>query len=93
MLSSMNTSMKKKDISSLSLQSKPNQTKRTTIMTQVTKNNIVELSADDLNVVTGGYDGAMIDGNGVISGGTPEQRESLANNPIYKDMFGKKKCH
>jgi hypothetical protein len=54
MLSSMNTSMKEKKYTSLSLQSNPNQTKRTTIMTQVTKNNIVELSADDLNVVTGG---------------------------------------
>jgi hypothetical protein len=48
----MNTSMKEKKYTSLSLQ--PNQTKRTTIMTQVTKNNIVELSADDLNAVNGG---------------------------------------
>jgi hypothetical protein len=44
--------MRKKDISSLSLQ--PNQTKRTTIMTQATKNKIIELSTDDLNAVNGG---------------------------------------
>jgi hypothetical protein len=54
--------MRKKDISSLSLQ--PKQTKRTTIMTQVTKNNIVELSADDLNVVTGGYASSSTTVNG-----------------------------
>jgi hypothetical protein len=93
MLSSMNTLMKKKKISSLSLQYQPNQTKRTTIMTQVTNNNIVELSADDLNVVNGGYEGVIVDGNGVISGGTPEERASLAKNPYYRKIHGEKKCH
>jgi hypothetical protein len=82
--------MKEMKYTFLSLQ--PKQTKRTTIMTQVTKNNIVELSANDLNVVNGGYGGAMLDGNGVISGGTQEQRESLANNPLYQQIYGKK-CH
>ena len=57
-------------------------------MTQVTKNNIVELSADDLTLVNGGYGGVMVDGNGVISGGTEKDRESMRNNPIYQTLHG-----